>query len=1103
MKKILLALSSLLLIALLALGLTLSASAEEDVIHSGTWGDLTWTLNEATGKLTISGTGEMNSFSLTSSEAWNAHTNTIESIVIEEGVTSIGASAFQSCQNLVSITIPNGVTRIEDLAFRYCKSLASITLPDGVTSIGNWAFADCTSLANIRIPNSVTSIGNNTFYYCSSLASMTIPDGVTSIGNNTFYSCSSLTSIALPNSVTSIGNNAFYYCSSLTGVAIPNSVTSIGDFAFSHCSRIASITLPKGVTRIGNDTFSNCISLKSISIPDSVTSFGAYAFSGCSNLATITIPNGVTTVGEYCFKGCSQFTDITLPNSVTSIGEGAFSGCTSLKSMTLPFVGGSVKTENDPYQYPFGYIFGTASYSGGTATTQHYYGSDINTSYPPYTTYYIPQKLKSVTVTGGNILYGAFQNCINLETIVLPNEITTIHDCAFESCRTLSQITIPDSVTSIGNKAFYSSGITRIKFSEKSQLASIGSQTFYSTGIDVIVIPDSVTSIGDQAFYKCIVLERITFGENSQLTSIGMQTFYACETLTSIVIPNAVKSIGNSAFSGCTNLANITISASVESIGLSAFYECRNLSTLTILENSNLKTIGKRAFDYCENLTSISLPDSVTSIGDSAFNYCTKLKTVIFTENSQLASIGNTAFYCCRALESISIGECKQLASIGESAFFGCSSLKSIAIPGSVTSLGAYAFRDCSSLASVVFDENIQLAILKLQLFYRCTALTNLIVPSSVTHIDSSAFSNCTGLISIIIPNSVIVINPKAFKNCTSLTSITYCGSPSEWAAIAKGNEWNLNTGAYTLSYHSYPDGKDKCMVCGHFRDGIASLYGYSISLNGDISINFYFDVTEETRNDKDAYILITYPNGTTETILLSEARTKTAGGITYYLVNPALPAKEINSIISARIVLGDGTEGILYEKSIRGYAEALIANADSYSAEQVTLMEKLIAYGEAASAHFGGESVEHQMTEITAETLKAYEIQKSGSPDAGLSYFGSSVLLESETTIRHYFRLTSGEISDHSFLVDGKAVTPMNETGTTYWYIDVPNIVSKDLDRVYTVEADGMTIEYSVLSYAYTALLKYSDDPFSVPVCNTVKALYEYNLAANAYFEN
>jgi hypothetical protein len=324
----------------------------------------------------------------------------------------------------------------------------------------------------------------------------------------------------------------------------------------------------------------------------------------------------------------------------------------------------------------------------------------------------------------------------------------------------------------------------------------------------------------------------------------------------------------------------------------------------------------------------------------------------------------------------------------------------------------------------------------------------------------------------------------------------------STFALTATDMELSVIPEEEPVCEHSYPAGKDKCTLCGHYRDGIASLYGYSISLNGDISINFYFDVTEETRNDADAYILITYPNGTTEKILLSEARTKTAGNVTYYIVNPELPAKEINSIISARVVLGDGTEGILYEKSIRGYAETVIANAASFSQKQVSLMEALIAYGEAASVHFGGQSAAHEMSEITAETLKAYEIQKIGSTNAGLSYYGSSVLLESETTIRHYFKLTSGSISDHTFLLDGKVVTPVNEAGTNYWYIDIPNIVSKDLDRVYVLEADGMTVKYCALSYAYAALNAYGNDASKGAICNTVRALYEYNRAANEYFE-
>ena len=97
---------------------------------------------------------------------------------------------------------------------------------------------------------------------------------------------------------------------------------------------------------------------------------------------------------------------------------------------------------------------------------------------------------------------------------------------------------------------------------------------------------------------------------------------------------------------------------------------------------------------------------------------------------------------------------------------------------------------------------------------------------------------------------------------------------------------------------------------------------------------------------------------------------------------------------------------------------------------------------------------------------------------------------------------LTSGSISDHIFLLDGKVVTPVNEAGTNYWYIDIPNIVSKDLDRVYVLEADGMTVKYCALSYAYAALNAYGNDASKGAICNTVRALYEYNLAANEYFE-
>ena len=202
--------------------------------------NLTWKLYED-GTLNISGTGAMKDYDNDPSPA--CRNSNVKKVVIEDGVTSIGNKAFDSCSSLTSITIPNSVTNIGAAAFDSCGSLTSITIPGSVTSIGTVAFYNCSSLTSITIPNSVTSIGASAFYNCRSLTSITIPDRVTSIESRAFTGCSSLTSITIPDSVTSIGYATFAGCSSLTSITIPDSVTSIGESAFSNCSSLQTISL--------------------------------------------------------------------------------------------------------------------------------------------------------------------------------------------------------------------------------------------------------------------------------------------------------------------------------------------------------------------------------------------------------------------------------------------------------------------------------------------------------------------------------------------------------------------------------------------------------------------------------------------------------------------------------------------------------------------------------------------------------------------------------------------------------------------------------------------------------------------------------------------
>ena len=224
----------LLLITLLV---SLSAYAE----RSGTCGkNLQWKLTDE-GVLTITGIGEMKDWGR-NARPWSPYSD-VKQVIIGDGVTTIGGSAFSYCSSLTSLTIPNSVTDIGSSAFSGCSSLTSVTIGNSVTEIGGYAFSGCSSLTSLTIPNSVTDIGSSAFSGCSSLTSVTIGNSVTTIGSGAFFSCSSLTSVTIGNSVTEIGYYAFSGCSSLTSVTITNSVTTIGYYAFSGCKNVKQITV--------------------------------------------------------------------------------------------------------------------------------------------------------------------------------------------------------------------------------------------------------------------------------------------------------------------------------------------------------------------------------------------------------------------------------------------------------------------------------------------------------------------------------------------------------------------------------------------------------------------------------------------------------------------------------------------------------------------------------------------------------------------------------------------------------------------------------------------------------------------------------------------
>ncbi len=322
------------LLCVLLLASLLPVSAMADATASGTCGaNLTWTLN-SDGTLTISGTGKMWNYDLIfdnrsfkTSAPWRECYSSITSVVINDGITSIGYNAFRGCSSLTSVTIPDSVTSIGDSAFSGCSSLTSVTIPDGVTSIEGSAFENCSSLTSVTIPDSVTSIGYYAFRGCSSLTSVTIPDGVTSIGDSAFSGCSSLTSVTMGNGVTSIGSCAFRGCSKIKVVNYDGNIESWLEIEFASSS--------SNPCDNGSNLYFNGELVTNAVIPDSITSIGYNAFCGCSSLTSLAIPDGVTSIGGWAFYNCSSLTSVTIPDSVTSIEYGAFCGCSSLNDIAF------------------------------------------------------------------------------------------------------------------------------------------------------------------------------------------------------------------------------------------------------------------------------------------------------------------------------------------------------------------------------------------------------------------------------------------------------------------------------------------------------------------------------------------------------------------------------------------------------------------------------------------------------------------------------------------------------------------------------------------------------------------------------------------------
>ncbi len=695
-----------------------------------------------------------------------------ETVIVPEGVHTIGEDALKACVSLKKIVLPKSLRYIKPRAFKGCRNLREVKIPEGVSYIGDYAFHRCHSLEEIQLPVSVKELGNCVFLYCDRLKEAHIP-GVRRLGRQVFLNDTMLERLVISKELEEeCIRDVFTSCGRLLDIAFAGGER----YFFSGLVDVAigEVLLPSLIQRIAADVLSmfeldgHCLvrfltNLKHVEIPEGIEEIGKSCFFDRKGIQSVSLPASLKEIKSRAFRNCINLEEVSFGGTKVKVDSDAFCNCTSLKNLFLP---GGRKFR---MQGISGFVEEKEENKDAAED-----GGDLDSGVPELVHLVKKQILGNFRLCGSVLL----KYLGNESRVAVPNGVTVIAEEAFAGKEEIDRILLPDGVQKIGAGAFRGCLLLQT-IAIPDSVKSIGAGAFENcVKLLRITLPDALVKIEGMTFRNCRKLKEINFGAG--LREIGEQAFYGCSFLTEPKFPQTLSNIGTMAFYRCGKLGKIELGAGLKEMGNLAFAQS---GVREVHVFCGCEEFGSSLFAGCTGLASLYLHQGVCHIPDKMASGCFSLSNVKLP--GTLCSVGRDTMEKTPFLQGVKEGleSCpkilwddsefsgeavipKYIEIIAGGAFYGNKHITSISMHGGITWVGSAAFKGCRALKKAVWPAGLK--NLQPEVFSGCDTLSEIQNASAWQRVGERAFYKCKNLENTYL-SELEYIGKEAFFGCLKL----------------------------------------------------------------------------------------------------------------------------------------------------------------------------------------------------------------------------------------------------------------------------------------------------------------------------------------------